>query len=529
MTSSATSSTAADATPARSAWSRLSLRARVAINVVAITAVIQLALGAAVFLYFRTTVDDFFDSRLAVRLRWAAAELAQNSATSNAVPTNATLAAAAERTIRLVTFSSLVLVLRDEEGRVLATSDPGIDVSMLPTPHRLDPAAIDTAMVVLPHIGTGDDDKSPARTATISIAIRGTEGRPAYLTAAITNTSAAQMNDLIGRAVLLASTLGLLATGCAAWFITGLALKPLSQLSSVAEEFSLERIDEPSQLQPQTPELAHLASELDAARTRIRLVLQANERFIANVSHELKTPVAVLRTEAQTLDATDIPPQTRVFVRSVIEETRRLGSMVDSFLTLATVRSGKSLNTSTPVYVNDVVVESLSHCAAMARQHHVTLLPGLYEGEDDLIIAGDADLLRVLLDNLLRNAIRFSPPGSTVAAEISATDASATVSILDSGPGIPDELLATIFERFSLALPEAVVGRGHGLGLSIAQGIAELHGGLISTSNPPRGGCRFTLTIPRLHLPSTNGTAAAQPPAGVQPPPKGTPTAAQSA
>lgn len=481
--------------PTRGKRSRVSLRTRVAMNVVAVTAVIQVVLGVVVYQYFRSTVDEFFESRLATRVRWAATEL--TSATSKGgTPSSTMLETLSDRTIRQVTFNTLVLFLRDESGRIIATSDTIVDATLLPPVQPLGPAAVRFAMVPMENLGNSEDEKFPARTATIAVTLHGVAGGPHYLTGAISNAAASQMNELVGRAVLLASVLGLLATGCAAWFITGLSLKPLEQLNTVAREFSLERINQPSTEVPQIPELSKLADELEAARNRIRLALQANERFIANVSHELKTPVAVLRAEAQNLDATDLTPESRVFVRSVIEETRRLGMMVDSFLTLAAVRSGRELTITKPAYLNDVIVESLAHCAGMAKLHTVTLLSDLYDGDDDLVVAGDAHLLRVLFDNLLRNAVRFSPSGSSVRASVVADSEKATVSVVDSGPGIPDDLLPTIFERFSRASPVAP-GRGHGLGLSIAQGIAELHGGLITTTNLPQGGCRFVVVLPR--------------------------------
>jgi len=489
--------------------SRVSLRTRVAANVVAVTAIIQVILGVVVYEYFRSTVDEFFETRLATRVRWAATELTAASSRGT-VPSNAMLETLSDRTIRQVTFNTLVLVIRDASGRIVATSDTIVDTSALPPPRPLGPAEVRFAMVPMDNLGNSDDEKFPARTATISVTLHGAGPGPHYLTGAISNSAASQMNELVGRAVLLASVLGLLATGCAAWFITGLSLKPLEQLNTVAREFSLDRINQPAQSVPQFPELSKLADELEAARGRIRLALQANERFIANVSHELKTPVAVLRAEAQNLDATDLSPESRAFVRSVIEETRRLGMMVDSFLTLAAVRSGRTLTVTTPAYLNDVLLESLAHCAGMAKLHNVTLLSDLYDGDNDLVVTGDAHLLRVLFDNLLRNAVRFSPKGSSVRTTIVADEEKATVSVIDSGPGIPDELLPTIFERFSKATSVAP-GRGHGLGLSIAQGIAELHGGLISTTNLPGGGCRFVVVLPHRRAASDREGTSASP------------------
>lgn len=488
---------AANAVPVpRHAGARLSLRTRVAINVVAVTALIQLVLGAVTFLYFQATIDQFFNARIVARLNWAKDELA-NSADPLS---NELLETISDRSIRMVMFNSLVLIARDDTGKALATSDTHVDPTGLPTP-RETPERHEIAIVNLAGIATGGAERAPARTVTVPVTLK--DGRHIFLTGAVSNTTAADTISVVGRAVLLVSLFGLVATGAAAWFVTGVSLKPLSRLRNVAEQFNLETISQPPQrgggsIDP-VPELAQLSAELDAARDRIRQAIQANDRFISNVSHELKTPVAVLRAQAQTIDATDIPPKTREFVRSVIEETRRLGTMVDSFLTLASVRSGRSLNATRPVYLNDVMLETIAHCAVIARQSNVTIVPELYEADEDLVVAGDPDLLRVLFDNLLRNAVRFSPAGTTVVASVSLDETGVTVSITDSGPGIPSEILPKLFERFTQASDEIGRGRGHGLGLSIAQGIAELHGGLITVTNLPAGGCRFAISLPRVH------------------------------
>ena len=487
--------TTSEATPIQghSGRTRLSLRSRVAINVVAITAFIQLILGVIVFQYFRSSLDEFFNTRLTARIGWAASDI---TAIDGPITTDALLTLS-QRTNRLVVFSSLALIVRDSEGRIIATSDTDIDYSRLP-PVSENEAQPGTLMVKLPGIrtATGEPDPQPAR--TITIPFTRANGDRCYLTGAISNSQPSELASVVGRAIFFASLFALAATACATWFITGVALKPLNQLKDVAQRFSLDKLAQPASPITPVPELSQITAELEAARDRIRLAVQANERFISNVSHELKTPVAVLRIEAQTLEATDLPPKTREFVRSVIEETRRLGTMVDSFLTLASVRSGRQLNTSKPVYLNDIMLETVSHCSAIARQNNVTVIPELYEADEDLVVPGDPDLLRVIFDNLLRNAIRFSPPGSSVIATVAMDDAYVTVSITDQGPGIPSELLPRLFERFSQASNEIDRGRGHGLGLSIAQGIAELHGGYISAANLSKTGCRFTLSLPRV-------------------------------
>jgi two-component system, OmpR family, sensor kinase len=119
------------------------------------------------------------------------------------------------------------------------------------------------------------------------------------------------------------------------------------------------------------------------------------------------------------------------------------------------------------------------------------------ETDRDLLMIGDPELLRTLVDNLLRNAIRFSPQGSRIDVVVR-TDGPDNICICvqDKGPGIPQPLIDRIFDRFAQGRGEEKLGRGSGLGLEIAQGIAELHGGRISASNLDEGGCEFCATLP---------------------------------
>jgi signal transduction histidine kinase len=106
-----------------------------------------------------------------------------------------------------------------------------------------------------------------------------------------------------------------------------------------------------------------------------------------------------------------------------------------------------------------------------------------------------------MLENIIRNAIRFSPVGSAIQVNVIEAGTTLTISVIDDGPGIPEEMMTTIFERYSFSSVPREVPSGMGIGLSIAQGVAELHGGSISLKNRPTAGCDFTISLPR-HFPS---------------------------
>jgi signal transduction histidine kinase len=255
-------------------------------------------------------------------------------------------------------------------------------------------------------------------------------------------------------------------------------------------------------MQPELPgerylEIAELRSELEVARLRLREAFAAQDRFISNVSHELKTPIAVLLTEAETLNQSELGPAGEEFVRSSIEEMKRLAAMIESFLVLTRIRVGKAHPFDKRFSIVEATVEAVAHCEKLARQHGVSVLPIAAEGADlDVEVVGDPMLAQVMVEGLVRNAIRFSPSGDRVEVRVERSGDRVTVQVRDNGPGIPEEIRSRLFERFVQATSEAQRGRGTGLGLSIAQGIAELHGGIISFENQAPMGCTFTIRLP---------------------------------
>jgi two-component system OmpR family sensor kinase len=233
---------------------------------------------------------------------------------------------------------------------------------------------------------------------------------------------------------------------------------------------------------------------------------------MSNVSHELKTPIAVMLAEAQTVRAAEAPQDVRAFLASTIDELEKLSRTVDSFLLLTRVRQGKgSLQNPFPCIARDILMDSYEGCASMAAQHGVRIDLHLPQDETaDAAVVGNADLLRTVIDNLLRNAIRFSPRGDVVDVRARVDHDRLVVSVRDHGPGIPADLVPRVFDRFAQSREEERRGRGHGLGLEIALGITELHGGSISVENIPAdegGGCRFAVTLPLAGSPSPASSA----------------------
>jgi len=304
-------------------------------------------------------------------------------------------------------------------------------------------------------------------------------------------------------AVVSSALLAVLVAGAGGWLLAGVAVRPLEDLTSLARNLTPASIGQGVPLGDTSSEVARLRLELDRALRRLDRAFRAQERFASNVAHELKTPIATVLTEAQVLrlgrgrrgDAEE------GFLASVEEEMRRLGRLVEGFLLLTRTRDGDQTIDERRTDPNELIMSVVERVADSAAHAGVAVRAVLFE-EEVPPLAGDPDLLATMLENLVRNAIRFSPQNGTIAVTGQRDDATFVLTVDDEGPGIAPELVARIFDRFVQSPEEQRRGRGHGLGLAIAQGVAELHGGYIEVAAEPpspKGGCRMIVRLPWRH------------------------------
>jgi two-component system sensor histidine kinase KdpD len=162
------------------------------------------------------------------------------------------------------------------------------------------------------------------------------------------------------------------------------------------------------------------------------------------------------------------------------------------------------------VVVNEMVMDAVQRCGTAAAQREVRLVPELVMPQPDdpePTVQGDGALLRLMLSNLIRNAIRYSPPDAPVDVTVALDGDSAVLTVRDRGPGIPAEFLDKVFDRFFRVADPKSSFKGVGLGLTIVRGVARLHGGTVQVRNHPGGGCEFTVRIPRAHQSKVSGTS----------------------
>ncbi len=472
--------------------SRFSLRLRLTLWTVVVFSLIQWASAGLFYLYFVRANDDMFSRMLLERSAVAAEQI------SEAIPNinRQTADSIAGDTLRGVWLGRFTVdVFADSTtGSVFGEARSRIDPTVIPKALFTDD---DKPFLTMLGLDVLDEPDPGARNApTVFRAVRHGDQR-LVLALAVNDAYLRNQRTLTFKVLLLGSIVGPIAAGVAGWLIAGIAVAPFAKLGGVAQRLKPDALEEKIEVQSADSEVAELTRQLDLARESIREGFAAQERFLSNVSHEIKTPIATMLIEAQTIDRNGVPEHLLTFLSSVEEEMLKLGQLVESFLTLTRVRDGKGIAILRPYAANDLVSDSVDHCLPMARQHDVCLVPRLLD-DFDCELVGDPELLRTMVDNLVRNAMRFAPPNTAVTIELEREDDTIIVRVTDEGPGIPEDRLASIFDRFATVAGTPRSGRGHGLGLSIARGIAELHRGTIAVRNLDVG-CAFEIRLP-VHL-----------------------------
>ncbi|MAY73329.1 MAG: hypothetical protein CMJ31_01130 [Phycisphaerae bacterium] len=461
--------------------------------VLAIFATIQLVSGGALWFYQRSATIDLFEQRLLER----AANMAAEIETSLPDLDESALDLIARQELRYPHFERYRVDVLDADGRSVVYPQTRWPETAPDLARRAIAANTHLRAPVVDE-DVGFFVSEGASVEAIALPVTGRLGEQLAIVVATSDAFVARQLALTARVLIAGGLVGLIASAISGWLIAGMAVDPFRRLSGVAGQLTPENLDREIVVESPTTEVSALTEELESARERLRSAFAVQERFLSNISHEIKTPIATLLTEAQTINKSELNDEAREFVEVTEDEMRKLGRLVESFLTLTRVREGSGVTRPRRYPANELVMDSLEDCQQMAEQYAVRLNPRLASGEDamDLSVVGDPALLRTMLNNLIRNAIRFSPKESRVGVVASQDDTTFVVAVDDEGPGIPPEVLEHLFDRFVQSRDEVRRERGHGLGLAIAKGIAELHGGDVVAENRPEGGARFTLTLP---------------------------------
>lgn len=301
------------------------------------------------------------------------------------------------------------------------------------------------------------------------------------------------------RTFLMIIPIGLLAGGVASWLLARRSLTPIRRIAREAQALTAARLDRRIPPPVAMDEVGELVVTVNQMLDRLEDAFRAQERFVADAAHELKTPITIVKGIAQVLEKKErTAEEYDQCLSGIVDEMRRLGQVVDSLLTLARADAGMPLSTTAPVSMNEVATDVAQRWQPVASERGVRLVLQLAmprSDEPEPLVDGDNDLLNAMVSNLVQNGVRYSPSGEVVEVEVRLVQPYVRVIVRDRGAGIPAKHIDRVFERF-YRVPRVEDPTGTGLGLAIAKGVARLHKGRIDVSNRTGGGCEFVVELP---------------------------------
>ena len=277
------------------------------------------------------------------------------------------------------------------------------------------------------------------------------------------------------------------------WWLGRRGLRPLDVMAAQARGITAQTPDQRLDVPGAGPELDAVAGSFNHVLDRLGSALVTQRRFMADASHELRTPVSIMRTAA---DVTLSQPQReeaeyREALQAVSQQSARLARLVDDMLVLARADAGGYPVVRTEVDLDAIVDDCVRELAPRAAAKSIRMTTHL----EPVSVTADEALLRRLLGNLLSNALTYTAAGGSVAVTMVSQPGTVSVRVADTGPGIPQEDRARVFERFVRLDPARGEG-GAGLGLAIARWAAEAHGGQVDLLSSGPGGSVFSATLP---------------------------------
>ncbi len=261
------------------------------------------------------------------------------------------------------------------------------------------------------------------------------------------------------------------------WLAVARGLRPLVRLTGEVARREPENLA-PLNVGTAPREVAPLIERLNKLFVRIDASLQKERRFTADAAHELRTPVAGIKAQAQVARTATAEAERNHALDNAILGCDRAAHLIDQLLTLARIDT-LGTETTGPCQLRAIAAEVIAAIAPMALGQNVRL--ELSEG-DEVTVSGNPALLRILLRNLIDNAVRHTPSGTSVLIEIGDKSGQGYLSVTDNGPGLPESELDKVAERFYR--PLGTSASGSGLGLSIVKRIAETHGAILLLESP---------------------------------------------
>jgi len=394
-----------------------------------------------------------------------------------------------ERTLDPVLVDIVVQVF-GTEGELIASSQPILGVSLLPF-EDLRPFLPPSARFL--NIVSQGPSGERTRFRALSYPVA-EEGHLAYVVRVLSPLTSIEASLRKLRLIMfLILPVAVVLSGVAGAWLAGRTLRPIDRLIDSARDISVENLQVRLPVPPTRDELSRLAETFNGMLERVEQGFSFQRQFWEDVAHELKTPLAIMKGEIEVAMKTGVDaPEGRDVLASNLEEVERLIRLIEKMLTLARLDRGGAPLEMRRVDLRSLAARAVEEFRVLAGDKGIDLR---FAGPADAPVRGDEARLLGLLYILLDNALKFTPGGGTVGVKVELEAAQARLDVSDTGPGIREDDLPRIFERFSRSGPSAA-GGGFGLGLSIAKAVVESHGGRIEVRSRPGAGSTFTVLLP---------------------------------
>jgi heavy metal sensor kinase len=475
-----------------------SMRARLTLWYTGVLALVLVAFAVATYAYLARAARERTDQSLADTANSLISNFAAESNDEDQSGDDA-----ASEVAHNFQFADRQAVIFDETGRVVAASTPPAGAKgemLLPALQTLSQslagllessASSGGSYATIPVLKSGvrafaASGKSHGRRYTVVVAL-----------------SLRDQNEALEQArhaFYVAVPLALLVASLGGYFIARKSLAPVVAMGARASRIGAsnlyERLPEPN---PRN-ELGRLARIFNELLARLDASFEQQRRFMADASHELRTPVAIVcgESEVSLSQADRRPEEYRESLAILHDEGRRLTRIVEDLFVLARGDAGQYHPDSTSFYLDETVAECVRAVRSLAAGHGLEM--HFHQADDELPFRGDEGLIRRMILNLLDNAIKYTPAGGRVGVGVGRNGSGYAIKIEDTGAGIPVEAQSYIFERFyrvdKARSRNGGAGGGAGLGLSIASWIADLHGGRITLERSDEHGSTFIITLP---------------------------------
>ena len=330
-----------------------------------------------------------------------------------------------------------------------------------------------------------------------ALPLQTTQGASAVL---IVSRSISELQTALNQALLFLAVLSVLAVVAGtllAHTLAGRILEPVRRIASTARSLSQNELHRRVEVEVPPDELGELVETFNGMLARLEASFESLRRFTADASHELRNPLALMRSELEgTLARARTPGEYQQVLLDLEAEVEHMSRMVDQLLMLARADAGALRPAETNLDVADFLHETAARWRPVADSRHVQVD---VEAPDSGSVRADPDLLRRVMDNLIDNATRHTPEGTAVELIGAPTGGGWNIDVRDHGPGVPAAARPVLFERFARADgARARDTAGAGLGLALSRAIAESHGGTLQLLDQNGSGATFRLFLPRV-------------------------------